>query len=226
MKNLIRKILKESEEYDWVYHIIKYYQDNPKSEAELLYSELNKFLKDKKPLIGSKFIVDVDRDEDFPEQDMYHIRDNLGTYETWFARDFNIKNIKSELEHVARTATNMQISDEYLHLIKVLEPFFKTTFLKESEEYDWAFELTRRDPFRVEDPIISYLEDNYEINRLTIPDIYDNKPYIVVDEKPYFIEGNKSYLTNKLFIELQENFPNIEKGVIRRSIRKFLSQIV
>lgn len=223
MKNLIRKILKESEEYNWVTDILK---NNPKSEAELLYLELNKFLKDKKPLIGSKFIVDVDRNEDFPEQDIYHIRDNTGTYESWFARDFNIKNIKSELGHVARTVTNMQISDEYLHLIEVLEPFFKTTFLKESEEYDWAFELAGKDPFRVEDSVISYLEDTYKIDRLTIPGLYDNKPYIVVDEKPYFMEGNKTYLTDKLFFEIQEEFPGIEKGVLRRSIRKFLNQIV
>ena len=226
MKNLIRKILKESEEYDWVYHIIKDSQDNPKSEAELLYLELNNFLKDKKPLKGVKYFVDVDRNENFPEQDIYHIRDNLGTYESWFARDFSIKNIKKELDRIMRQTRNKQISEEYSHLIEVLGPFFKKTFLKESEEYNWAFELAGKDPFRVEDSVISYLEDNYKIDRLTIPDLYDNKVFIMVDNQPYFLEGNKTYLTDKLFFEIQEEFPGIEKGVLRRSIRKFLNQIV
>ena len=70
------------------------------------------------------------------------------------------------------------------------------------------------------------MEDTYKIDRLTIPDLYDNKVFIMVDNQPYFLEGNKTYLTDKLFFEIQEEFPGIEKGVLRRSIRKFLNQIV
>jgi len=90
------------------------------------------------------------------------------------------------------------------------------------EEFDWI----PQDIFRTEDSIVSYLEENYPIERLTIPDLYEDKLFIIVDEKPYFIDRNKSLLTNKLYLILQEEFPGIEKGVLRRSIREFLNQIV
>jgi hypothetical protein len=93
------------------------------------------------------------------------------------------------------------------------------------EEFD-NFDWVPQDIFRTEDSIVSYLEDNYPVERLTIPDLYEDKLFIIVDEKPYFIDNNKSLLTNKLYLILQEEFPGIEKGVLRRSIRVFLNQIV
>lgn len=219
MKDLIRKILKETEEFDWAKDII----NKPiNSEAELLYLELKKFLEPKKAKNGGNYRVDVDRNEKFPEQDIYHIRDNMGTYESWFARDFNIKSLKSELERIMNQTRSKNVQKEYENLLKDLEPFFKKTMLREVEEFDWV----PKDIFRTEDSIISYLEDNYPVQRLTVPNLYSDKLFITINEKIYFIENNKSLITNMLYNNLSEIFPGIEKGVLRRSIRKFLNQIV
>lgn len=322
MKDLIRKILKETEEFgnpfDWANEIL----NKPISEAEALYIELKKFLEPKKAKNGSNYRVNVDRDKNFPEQDIYYIGDRAGVYESWFARDFNIKSLKSELERTVNQTRSEYVREEYGNLLKDLEPFFKKTMLREVEEFDWAkemlnqdtnlgikslrkddiviptcakqeeyivihagfkpedifseekhfeallkrnsdkntggiylttenemgrncrFKLVNRpslnenkeeefdwlpkDPFRTEDSVISYLEDedNYIVNRLTVPNLYSDKPFIVIDEKPYFIEDKKSLITNMLYNDLIKVFPGIEKGVLRRSIRKFLNQIV
>lgn len=317
MKNLIRKILKETEEFDWANEIL----NKPiSSEAEILYLELKKFLEPKKAKNGSNYRVNVDRDKNFSEQDIYYIGDRAGVYESWFARDFNIKSLKSKLERTVNQTRSEYVREEYGNLLKDLEPFFEKTMLREVEEFDWAKEIIDRDiilkienlrigdiviptcakqeefivihagfkpedifseekhfeallkrnsdkatggiylttenetgrncrfklvnhpslnenkeeefdwlpkdPFRTEDSVISYLEDNYIVDRLTVPNLYSDKLFITINEKFYFIENNKSLITNKLYNDLFEVFPGIEKGVLRRSIRKFLNQIV
>jgi len=219
MKDLIRKILKETEEFDWAKDII----NKPiNSEAELLYLELKKFLEPKKAKNGSNYRVNVDRDKNFSEQDIYYIGDRAGVYESWFARDFNIKSLKDTIERTVNQTRSEYVREEYGNLLKDLEPFLKKTMLREAEEFDWV----PKDIFRTEDSIISYLEDNYPVQRLTVPNLYSDKLFLMIDEKIYFIENNKSLITNMLYNNLSEIFPGIETGILRRSIRKFLNQIV
>lgn len=45
---------------------------------------------------------------------------------------------------------------------------------------------------------------------------------ISVGEKSYWIEGHKKYLVGKISLILEEQFPNVEKGLIRRTVKFYL----
>jgi len=87
------------------------------------------------------------------------------------------------------------------------------------DDYSWI-----SDPFRVEPKIITYLEKNYPIQKMKSTfEFFNGKDFIMIGDKSYFLENNKKLITKLLFLELEEVFRNIEKGVIRRSIRKYIN---
>lgn len=45
---------------------------------------------------------------------------------------------------------------------------------------------------------------------------------ISVGNKSYWIEGHKKYLVGKISLILEEQFPNVEKGLIRRTVKFYL----
>ena len=45
---------------------------------------------------------------------------------------------------------------------------------------------------------------------------------ISVGEKSYWIEGHKKYLVGKISLILEDQFPHVDKGTIRRTIKFYL----
>lgn len=76
-----------------------------------------------------------------------------------------------------------------------------------------------------DDKIMVYLIRNYRI----VPPLqgaeYFTSNRVLVDDKLYEIEGNKQYLVNKIFNEMEDDFTGYDKKVIRRTIKKYLDLI-
>lgn len=45
---------------------------------------------------------------------------------------------------------------------------------------------------------------------------------ITVDEHQYWIKGHKKFLVNKISSILEDEFPSVEKSVIRRTVKYYL----
>ena len=74
-----------------------------------------------------------------------------------------------------------------------------------------------------DDKIMIYLRRNYIIVPPTGD--YFTSSRVLVDDKLYEIEGNKQYLVNKIFNEMEDDFTGYDKKVIRRTIKKYLDLI-
>jgi hypothetical protein len=95
--------------------------------------------------------------------------------------------------------------------------------LKESEnEFDWI-----ESPFGIDDNLMNYLTQNYRVGEYndTAKEFLGDK-YVMVDDKMYPLEGHKKQLTNKIYWEVVDEFPNMNQPVLRRTIKTFLNNIV
>ena len=94
--------------------------------------------------------------------------------------------------------------------------------LKESEDkFDWV-----ESPFGIDDNLMDYLIKNYPVGkyRESAAEFLGPK-YVMVDEKPYPLEGNKKLITNKIYWEVVDEFPNINEPILRRTIKTFLNNV-
>ena len=74
--------------------------------------------------------------------------------------------------------------------------------------------------------VLNYLKRNYRFGKIDYEGhLYYGSPYILVDDKMYLIEDNKKRLVNKIFYEIEDLFKQIETGVIRLTIKKYLDYI-
>ena len=91
-------------------------------------------------------------------------------------------------------------------------------------EFDWI-----EYPFSgIDDSVLSYLKDNFPVNSFpetTVVPEYRGVKFVMVDEKGYMLENNKKYLTNKIYWEMVDEFPNVSEPILRRTIRTFLNGI-
>ena len=94
--------------------------------------------------------------------------------------------------------------------------------LKESEEeFDWV-----ESPFGIDDNLMDYLIKNYPVGKYrdSAAEFLGPK-YVMVDDKPYPLEGHKKRITNKIYWEVIEEFPNVNEPVLRRTIKTFLNNM-
>ena len=92
--------------------------------------------------------------------------------------------------------------------------------LKESE-FDWI-----ESPFGVDDNLMNYLIKNFPTGNYSENAVkFLGDKYVVVDQKPYPLESNKKRITNKIYWEVVDEFPNINEPVLRRTIKTFLNNI-
>ena len=91
--------------------------------------------------------------------------------------------------------------------------------LSEQEKED----ILRKYSDNTSEEVLRYLRRHFPIGEPTI-NIGDFKPIMVSfeDGKSYWLEGNKKYLVNKIFGQIEDNFPSIDKSAIRRTIKKYL----
>lgn len=92
--------------------------------------------------------------------------------------------------------------------------------LKESE-FDWI-----ESPFGVDDTLMKHLIKNYPTGNYRERAVeFLGRKYIMIDEKPYPLEGHKKQITNKIYWEVVEDFPNINEPVLRRTIKTFIDSL-
>jgi hypothetical protein len=97
--------------------------------------------------------------------------------------------------------------------------------IKESEnEFDWVDSLHFED---INENLFNFLIQEYPVRELpSTHENFPNKKYIIINKKPVFIEDNKKYLLNKIYLDISEDFGNIIESTFRRTIRKFLNDIM
>jgi len=73
--------------------------------------------------------------------------------------------------------------------------------------------------------LLNFLEDNYEVGET---ELWNGvvKKWILVDEKMVFIQGNKSKLVDKIYLEVADAYSNLNDSIIRKTIKKFLDDLV
>lgn len=91
--------------------------------------------------------------------------------------------------------------------------------LSEQEKED----ILRKYSDNTSEEVLRHLRRHFPIGEPTIK-IGDFNPIMISfeDGKSYWIDGNKKYLVNKIFTQIEDNFPSIDKSTIRRTIKKYL----
>lgn len=73
-----------------------------------------------------------------------------------------------------------------------------------------------------DDKIMVYLRRHYTIVPPVEIGLRTTSNRVLVDDKVYEIDSHKKYLVNKIFYEIEDEFVGYDKGLIRRTIKKFL----
>lgn len=75
----------------------------------------------------------------------------------------------------------------------------------------------------ISEEILNHLKRRFPVSKEII---FSEEPtpvtMIKVGEKAYFMEGHKTYLVNKLAMQILDNFPNESEKTIRRTIKFYL----
>jgi hypothetical protein len=73
---------------------------------------------------------------------------------------------------------------------------------------------------------MNYLIQNYRVGEYNdMAKEFLGDKYVMVDDKMYPLEGHKKQLTNKIYWEVVDEFPNMNQPVLRRTIKTFLNNI-
>lgn len=133
MKELIRKILKESnDEFDWVD-----VDPNTYNSGQGLYSLIQDFLKVE---TNGKYFLEQDMNINLSHS-IIELSDNTGIYYSYNSMgDFTIENIVSDFERTLNYYGHSRVGQEYQQLAKILEPIIGpiNSSINESEEFDWV----------------------------------------------------------------------------------------
>lgn len=70
--------------------------------------------------------------------------------------------------------------------------------------------------------LLNHLKRNFPIYELDFKFRDHPLRQIYVDEKLYDMSGNKKFLVNKISSSVEESFPHIEKGTLRRTVKYYL----
>ena len=73
--------------------------------------------------------------------------------------------------------------------------------------------------------VLNYLKRHFQTYKIDIPTFNEPEVMISIDGKSYFVRSNKKRLVNKLFYTIQDSFTNIDKKIVRRTIKKFIDGI-
>ena len=153
-----------------------------------------------------------------PENGIYDMEDNF----LWNF-NFEISDIPNMTPEIIRIIDNYLSRNEGV-LLNTPDSNNLKESEEESENYDWI------DPSYLADTdknLMDFLIQEYRVWELpSTHQVFPNEKYIVVDDKPRFIKDHKKYLVNKIYLEVSEDFENLHESVIRRTIRKFLNDIL
>ena len=204
MKDLIKKVLREFEEFELI-------DDNDPYEMEprALATFLNTFFKSNpSPRFDRTY-------ECIIEDNVFVIRDNTGIYHSEYFETVNFKDIieglKSSISHLShRYSSTDTVGEEYQDLLDTLRPLIKGNIREQANEWDWA-----------------NVDDMPEPTGTALANIMEE--YFKEHEEPYYVRireiNNKkaisiSDLERHYIWELESNF-NMEN--IMRTIDKVLS---
>lgn len=110
----------------------------------------------------------------------------------------------------------VEIIDDYLQNQEVVT---------ESEDgFGWAEELI--DNGGINSEVLNYLKTNYPKKTESTP-YFGLKSFIIIDDKPYYFDySSKKLILNKIYWEIEDEFKNINKGVLRRTIRQYINSLI
>jgi len=92
-------------------------------------------------------------------------------------------------------------------------------YISEQEKKDILNQYKNQE---INDNVLVYLRRNFPLK--SMEGVFLGKQYyIVVDDKYRPLLNSKKDLTNLLFWEIKGNFPGVEEGVLRRTIRKYIT---
>ena len=83
------------------------------------------------------------------------------------------------------------------------------------------------------DELLKYLETEFPVGSYPLPKYFESIdsyldiafPYVLIDKKMHHAYDNKKNLVNKIFYNLDDDFPHISTDVKRRTIKKYLDSI-
>lgn len=75
------------------------------------------------------------------------------------------------------------------------------------------------------DKVLTHLKRNFPTYEFKSDWMKDPFIQILVDEKLINMESNKKYLVGKIYNLIEDIFPNIDKKIVRRTIKKYLDGI-
>ena len=70
--------------------------------------------------------------------------------------------------------------------------------------------------------VLNHLRRTYPVSEFKLSFQEEPTKIIMIGGKSVILKGNKKYLVNKLNSMVEDNFPQIDKKEIRRTIKKFL----
>jgi hypothetical protein len=73
--------------------------------------------------------------------------------------------------------------------------------------------------------ILTYLRRHCPVSVID-NEFYKGMHYVLIDDKAHIVEKNKKYLVSKIYNFISEDFPDYDKKIVRRTIKKFLDLII
>jgi len=139
-----------------------------------------------------------------PENGIYDQEDNF----LW--------NFDYEISDIPNVTPNViHIMDDYL---------WRSSSLKESEEgFGWVGDMSF-DEGGIDKNVMDYLVKNYPKAK----GWSNTMGYqIIIDEKPYYLDwDSKKTMLNKIYWEIVDEFQNVDKGILRRTIRQYINSLI
>lgn len=97
----------------------------------------------------------------------------------------------------------------------------KRIIISEDEKKDILSKYTDN----IDKSLLLYLRRNFPVSTVTLFDDIKMKK-LTIEDKWYTVEDNKSYLTKKLKLEVQDVFPGLSEQLLVKTIRYFLDLIL
>ncbi len=75
------------------------------------------------------------------------------------------------------------------------------------------------------DELLNYLKRHFSVSEVKLDWMEKPLKFVLIDDKTHPLSGNKKYLVNRIFQEVEDIWINLGTQKIRRTIKKYLDGI-